>query len=52
MLLGTLGASLLVNTLAGKRIGYGKSWLWKQKRKRNYKSWLWKQNGFLMSPHP
>ena len=31
MLLGTLGASLLGNTLAGKG-----NW------KRNYKSWLWK----------
>ena len=49
MLLGTLGASLLGNLLAGKgivRAGSGK------KRNRNCKSWCWKTMGFLMPPHP
>ena len=39
MLLSTLGASLFGNMLTGK--GILKSWLWKQRRKRNIKSWLW-----------
>ena len=46
-LLGTLGANLLGNMLAGKgtvRAACGKG--------INYKVWLWKQNGFLMLPHP
>ena len=61
MLLGTLGATLLGNLLAGKGIvrassgrrsltsstSYGN-----KKKKRNCKSWLWKRMGFLMSPHP
>ena len=49
MLLGTLGASLLENLLAGKgivRAGSGK------KRKRNCKSWFRKTVGFLILPHP
>ena len=50
MLLGTLGASLLGNLLAGKgivRAGSGN-----KKRKRNCKSWQWKTMGFLMPHHP
>ena len=57
MLLGTLGASLLVNILAGKginragdgilRAGYGN----KRGQKTRKKSRLWEQNGFLMLPH-
>ena len=61
MLLGTLGATLLGNLLAGKGIvrassgrrsltsstSYGN-----KKKKRNCKGWLWKRMGFLMSPHP
>ena len=50
MLLSTLGANLLGNLLAGKRIvraGYGN-----KEGKRNCKSWLWKRMGFLMPPHP
>ena len=49
MLLGTLGASLLGNTLAGK--GLVKSWLRKGKRKKNCKSWLRKYI-FLMPLQP
>ena len=62
MLLGTLGASLLGNLLAGKGIvrlvleikkeKEFKSWLRKQQRKRNCKSWHWKTMEFLMPPHP
>ena len=61
MLLGTLGATLLGNLLAGKGIvrassgrrsltsstSYGN-----KKKKRNCKSWLWKRMGFLMLHHP
>ena len=46
MLLGTLGASLLGNLLAGKgivRAGSGN---------KTGKSWYWKIMGFLMPPHP
>ena len=57
MLLGTLGATLLGNLLAGKGIvrassgrrsltsstSYGN-----KKKKRNCKSWLWKRMGFLI----
>ena len=50
MLLGTLGASLLGNMLAGKGIVRAGSGI--KKRKRNCKSWLWKLNGFLMLPRP
>ena len=49
-LLGTSGASLLGNLLAGKRIvrtGSGN-----KKRKKNCKSWYRKSMGFLMPPHP
>ena len=59
MLLGTLGASLLGNILAGKgiktagegivRAGYGNK---KGKKNRKKESRLWKQNGFLILPHP
>ena len=48
--MGSLGAGLLGNFLAGKgivRAGSGK-----KKRKRNCKSWYWKTMGFLMPPHP
>ena len=48
MFLGTLGASLLRNILAGKGInkaGEGVRAAYGNKR-------LWKQNGFLMLPHP
>ena len=50
MLVRTLGAGLLGNISAGKRIvraGSGN-----KKRKRSRKSWLWKRIGFLMPPHP
>ena len=50
MLLGTLGASLLRNLLAGKRIvraGTGN-----KKTKRNCKSWYWKTMGFFIPPPP
>ena len=50
MLLGTLGASLLGNSLVGKgivRAGSGK-----KKGKRNCKSWHWKTLGLLMPSHP
>ena len=50
MLLGTSGASLLGNLLAGKGIlGAGSG---NKKRKRNCKSWFWKTIGFLMPTHP
>ena len=56
MLLGTLGASLLGNILAGKEIvraGSGRRSLNAyKKRKKNWKDWLWKRMGFLMLPHP
>ena len=48
MLLGTLGASLLGNSLTGRgivRAGYGK-------KKKNSKSRLWNKSGFLMSSYP
>ena len=50
MLLDNLGASFLVNMLAGKgivRAGSGS-----KKRRRNCKSWLWKWMELLMPPHP
>ena len=47
MLLGTSGASLLGNMLAGNC----KSWLWRLKRKMNFKSWVWKRMGSLIPPH-
>ena len=50
MLLGTFGASLLGNLLAGKRTVRACSR--NKKRKRNCKSWCWKTMGFLMPPHP
>ena len=50
MLLGTLGAVLFGNILAGK--GIAKTDFGNKKRKRNYKSWLWERMGFLMPPHP
>ena len=49
MLLGTLGASLLGDILARKRIVRAGSE--NKKRKRNCKSWLWKRMGFLMLLH-
>ena len=66
MLVGTLGASLLGNMLAGKgivRAGSGCRSLSaalqnsspsyeNKKRKKNCKSWLWKRMGFLMLSHP
>ena len=51
MLLGTLGASLLGNLLAGKGIvtaGTGN----KKGKGINCKSWHWEKLGFLMLPHP
>ena len=50
MLLGTSGAGLFGNILAGK--GIVKTDSGNKKRKRNYKSWLWKRMEFLMPPHP
>ena len=61
MLLGTLGATLLGNLLAGKgivRASSGRRSLTSstsdgnKKKNRNCKRWLWKRMGFLMSPHP
>ena len=49
MLLGILGASLLGDILARKRIVRAGSE--NKKRKRNCKSWLWKRMGFLIPPH-
>ena len=58
MLLSTLGASLLGDTLTGKGknragegvngAGYGN----KRPKSDNKKTGLWKENGFLMPPHP
>ena len=48
MLLGTLGASLLWNLLAGKGIARAGSG---NKKKRNCKSRFWKTMGFLMPLH-
>ena len=48
--MGTLGASLLGNLLAGKgiiRAGSGN-----EKGKKSCKSWYWKTMEFLMPPHP
>ena len=54
MLLGTLGAGLLGNNLAGKGIvktGSGRRSLNSYKKmKRSFKSWLWKRMGFLLPP--
>ena len=50
MLLGTLGASLLGNMLAGK--GILRAGSAKKKRKRNCKSWLWTRKVFLIPPDP
>ena len=50
MLLGSLGAGLLGNLLAGK--GIARAGSRNKKRKRNCKSWFWKTMGFLMPPHP
>ena len=50
MLLGTLGAGLLGNILAGK--GIVKAGSGDKKRKRNCKSWLWKRMGFLIPLYP
>ena len=50
MLLGTLGAKLLGNLLAGKgivRAGSGN-----KIGKGIARAWLWKRIGFLMPPHP
>ena len=48
-LLGTLGASLLRNMLAGK--GYVRAGSGIKKMKRDCKSCLWKRMEFSMSPH-
>ena len=56
MLLGTLGANLLGNILAGKGIVRASSGCCSlnsyKKRKRHCKSWLWKRIGFLIPSHP
>ena len=50
LLLGTLGASLLGDILAGKGMKRDfNSWLWKQKSSKNNNK---KQNGFLTTPYP
>ena len=50
MLLGTLEASLLGNSLAGK--GIVKACSGNKKGEGIVRSWLWKTMGFLMQVHP
>ena len=50
MLLGTLGASLLGNMLAGRRNARAGSG--NKKGERNCKGWIWKRMVFLTPSHP